>query len=391
VDRSGRTGFASTTDLSPQGIASLARSAVAIAGSAPEDPDARLAAPSPAPLRDLDLHDPSVESLDFERGRGMAIEAERAALASDPRVGPGEGTLFAHSSGEVAIASTLGLAARYEGTRCLLSCTPVAEEAGRRERLSWFEGARHLSDLPPAESIGRRAGERAARMLGARRIATCKAPVVLDALEAGRFWAALISAFIGDAARRGASFLEGRLGERVASEAVTLVDDPLMPRAPGSRPFDGEGWPAMRLPLLKRGVLETFLYDHRTARRAGRATTGSAVRGYGTPPWPGAHAVRLEAGPHAPEDLLREARRGLYVTHMMGSGVNPVTGDYSRGAMGWWFEDGVVAYPVHEVTLSGNLLDLMKRVVMVGSDLVLRSSVASPTILIEEMVISGNS
>jgi len=265
----------------------------------------------------------------------------------------------------------------------------VAASGTERQRQYWFESRRFLADLPPPEEIGTQAGRRAAGMLGARPVSTGRCPVVFDPLEAARFWGSLAPALVGDAVRRGVSFLSRDLGKSIASDAVTLVEDPVVPRAPGSRSCDGEGLPTSRRVLIERGRLAAFLYDTTSARRAGTVTTGSAVRNYASLPSPGFHAPRLEAGEHVPERILAAAGRGFFVTQMIGFGMNLVTGDYSRGASGWWFEGGEIAHPVHEVTLSGNLREMLKGIVMVGSDLVARSAASSPTFMIESMVISG--
>jgi len=389
VERGQRNGFAATTDLTTRGLESLVETALAIAERAPEDPDGCLPETQGAIFPTLDLVDPELEAISFEQGVELASRVESAALASDPRMTPGEGSTFARGRGDVAIASTRGIEAAYSGTRCGLACAPVAVEGNERQRQVWHDGRRFFSNLETPEEVGRRAAERALRMLGARTVAKCRAPVVFDPVEGARFWGGLVPALLGDAARRGISFLKDDLGRRIASTCVTLIEDPHVPRGPGSRPFDGEGLPTERLTLIERGVLTMFLYDTRTARRAGARSTGSAQRGYADPPSPGASALHLAAGDSEPGDILRSAGRGLYVTHLIGFGVNLVTGDYSRGANGWWFEGGEFAFPVHEVTLSGNLRDLLPGISLVGNDLVFRSAYASPTFLMEGFVISG--
>lgn len=389
VEREGRHGFSSTTDLSGEGVLRLVETALAIAERSPEDADAAIPGGADLPTSALDLDDPALAEVDFSRAVEIACRAEEAALRTDPRVTSGEGTTFGSGKGEIAIAGTRGIASAHAGTRCALACYPVAVAGEERQRQYWFESRRFLADLPPPEEVGARAGERAVRMLEARPVASGRFPVVLDPLEGARFWGSLVPALLGDAVRRGVSFLSRDLGKVIGSEAVTLVEDPVVPRAPGSRPFDGEGWPTSRRILIDRGRLTAFLYDTASARRAGTSTTGSAVRHYANPPSPGAHAPRLEAGPHAPKEILAAARRGLYVTQLIGFGMNLVTGEYSRGANGWWFEGGEFAFPVHEVTLSGNLREMLKGVAMVGSDLVARSAVSSPTFMMENLVISG--
>lgn len=390
VERGSRQGFASTTDLSREGLCALVEAALAIASRVPEDPDGRLPDAPGEPVLLLELDDPAVDALTWESAVELASRVEAAALAADPRITAGEGSTFSKSHGEVAIASSRGVNAGYSGTRCFLGCAPVAARNGERQRQFWQEGRRFLEDLPQPEEIGRLAAERALRMLGARPLPKGRALVVFDPVEGARFWGGLVPALLGDAVRRGVSFLSQDLGRAIAAKGVGLMEDPCLPRAPGSRPFDGEGWPTSRRPLIDAGVLTSFLYDTRTARRAGTRSTGSALRGYSSLPSPGAHAVHLVPGDRSPGEILRAAGRGLYVTHLIGFGVNLVTGDYSRGANGWWFESGDFAFPVHEVTLSGNLRDLLQGVSMVGNDLVFRSSHSSPTFLIEGLVISGS-
>jgi PmbA protein len=389
VDRGLRQGFASSTDQSGAGLKALVNESMALAAGSPEDEAGLIPESSPAPAARLDLSDPDLSALDVGACIAVARRAEEAALAFDGRVTPGEGTTFAHGRRRVAIFSTRGAAASHEGTLALLSSHPVARSEHGLQRHSWYEGRRFVSDLPQPESIGRRAAERAAGMLGARSISTRRAPVVFDPLCAAGFWSALSAALLGDAARRGISFLSDDLGRPVAGPDVALVEDPLIDRAPGSIPFDGEGWPTSRRTVIEGGVLTGFLYDARSARKAGASTTGNAVRGYSTPPVPGAHALRLRPGRHSPDAILKAAGSGFLVSHLMGFGMNLATGDYSRAASGWWFEGGEIAHPVHEVTISGNLRDMLRGITMIGDDLVFRSSASSPTFLIEEMVIAG--
>lgn len=389
AQRGARLGFASTTDLSPRGLQDLVSTALAVAALAPEDPDAAIPSVPAADPAPLDLVDPVLEELPLETCAELALRAEEAALGTDPRIGPGEGAAFSASWGAVAVASTRGARAVHAGTACALSCRPVAASGEERQRQHWFEGRRFLAELPSPESIGARAASRAARALGARRLTARRAPVVFDPLAAAGFWSGLAPAFLGDAARRGVSFLADELGRQVAAPAVSLREAPRVPRAPGSRPFDGEGIPTSSRAVIDRGVLATFLHDTRSARRAGAVGTGNAVRTYASPPAPGVHALRLDPGRTSPEGLLAAAAHGLYVTHLLGFGVNLASGDFSRGVNGWWFEGGAFDHAVHEATISGNLRDILGRIVLVADDLVLRSATSSPSFLVEEMVISG--
>lgn len=389
VDLGRRQALASTTDLSREGIAVLVATALGLAAEAPEDPEALLSkAPAPDP-RDLDLDDPAFGSFGVDEAAALAGRAEASALAFDGRVGAGEGARTVAARGEVALVSTAGTSAFHAGTRWSISCHPVAAAGGERQRQFWYESRRHLADLPSPESVGLEAARRAIGMLGAKPIAPRRLAVVLDPLEAPSFWASLTPALTGDAARRRTSFLADELGRPVASTAVNLADDPLVPRAPGSRRTDGEGWPTSRRVLMEKGVLTSFLYDLRSARRAGVSSTGNAVRSYASLPAPGAHAPSLEPGTASLEELLAAAGSCLLVTHLIGFGTNLATGDFSRGASGWLCERGEPVHPVTEVTLSGNLREILERVALVGRDVVRRSAAASPAFLIDGMVVSG--
>ncbi|HZE89493.1 MAG TPA: TldD/PmbA family protein [Verrucomicrobiae bacterium] len=389
VQKRGCPGFASTTDLSADGLRALVDAALAIAARVDADESASLPDPAPGVPPSLELLDPRLEDLPWDDALSLARRVEEGALAAGPAVKPGEGSAFARARGAVAVASTRGVRAAYEGSHCLLRSAPVAQSGSERQRQTWHEGRRFLADLPAPEEVGAAAARRALGMIGARTIAPGRYPVIFDAPQATRFWSGLAPALLGDSARRRISFLADDLGRAIASPSVTLVDDACVDRAYGSRPFDAEGLPARRVLLIDGGVLAGFLYDTRTARRASAVSTASAQRGYGSPPWPGAHALHLVPGEASHDDLLREAGRGLYVTGLLGFGVNLSTGDYSRGANGWWFEEGRIAHPVHEVTISGNLRDLLKRISRVGADLVRRSAHASPEFLIDAMTISG--
>ncbi|MBI3448052.1 MAG: TldD/PmbA family protein [Acidobacteria bacterium] len=389
VQRRGSPGFASTTDLSADGLRALVDAALAIAARVDADESASLPDPDAASPRPLELLDPRLDELPWDDGVALARRVEQGALAAGGGVTAGEGSAFARARGAFAVASTRGVRAAYDGTHCVLRSAPVAVRGGERQRQTWQEGRRFLADLPAPEEVGAAAARRALGMIGARAIAPGKYPVVFDAPEATRFWSGLAPALLGDSVRRRISFLAEDLGRTIASRSVTLVDDPCVDRAFGSRPFDGEGLPARRTSLIDGGVLSGFLYDTRTARRASAVTTASAQRGYGSPPWPGPHALQLVPGDATHDELLRDAGRGLYVTSLLGFGVNLSTGDYSRGANGWWFEGGEIVHPVHEVTISGNLRGILQGVSRVGADLVRRTSHASPEFLIEGMTLSG--
>ncbi len=392
----GRQGLSYTTGHAAGDLDRLVAEAMAVASAAEPEPEAALpeAALTSVVADDrLDLMDPEVERLDPARRIAMAREAEDAALACEG-VSGSEGSTFGDMVRRIALVSSLGLSYEHVATLCSLVSRPVATpEPGREggQARSWFSSARHLTDLEEPQRVGERAGRRAAGMSGARPVPPGRAAVIFDPMEAGRFWAGLFGAFSGDAARKGLSWIADSLGESIGSSAVTLIDDGRIRRGIGSAPRDGEGVPRRRNVLVESGRLRSFLYDCRTARKVGAQSTGSASRSYRSLPGVGSSNFYLEPGPHAPEKLIADTRRGLYVTHTMGFGVNLTTGDFSRGASGMWIENGEFAFPVQEVVISGSLPRMLGAITRVASDHVMRSAVSSPTFRIDEMTISGRS
>ena len=385
------TAIASTADLSRDGLAELAQQAVALARCTAPDPHAGL--PDPADLAgdlpDLDLHDPAVERVEPEQAIAWARDAEAAALAVDTVITNSEGAEFGADTGAVAYASSLGFAGAYTGSHASLAVVPVATRDGLMQRDHWYTTHRKLAALDPPADVGREAARRTLRRLGARRPPTCECPVVFDRETAASLLRHLAGAISGSALYRRLSFLVDRLGEQVASPAVTVVDDPLRLAGPASRPFDGEGVRQVRRVVVERGMLRSYLLDSYSARRLGLRTTGHAARGVGDGPGAAPTNFVLEPGSHTAEQIIASVRSGLYVTELIGFGVNPVTGDYSRGAAGLWIENGELAYPVAELTNAGKLGDMLRDIEMVGDDLMLRNAVASPTIKLARMTVAG--
>ena len=383
--------IASTADLSRDGLGELAREAVALARLTAPDPHAGL--PDPAELArempDLDLHDPAVERVEPEQAIAWAREAESAALAAGSEITNSEGAEFGTDVGQVAYASSLGFAGAYAGSHASLAVVPVATRDGLMQRDHWYTTHRKLAGLDSAADVGREAARRTLRRLGARRPPTCECPVVFDPDTAASLVRHLAGALSGSALYRRLSFLVDRLGEQIASPAVTVFDDPLRPAGPASRPFDGEGVRQARRVVVERGILRTYLLDSYSARRLGLRTTGHAARGVGDAPGAAATNFALEPGTQTPEEIIASVRSGLYVTELIGFGVNPVTGDYSRGAAGLWIENGELAYPVEELTIAGKLGDMLRDIEIVGNDLVRRNAVASPTIKLGRMTVAG--
>ena len=382
---------ATTSDLSPGALARLVDESVRLAQVTRRDEHSGL--PSREALArdipDLQLWDPEGHAMGVEEKIDWARRAEAAALESDARVRNSEGAEFYNRQGRVAYASTGGFAAGFRVSSFALSVTPVASDDGDMERDYWYTSARRLADLEPPEEIGREAARRAVRRLGGRKGQTTEVPVVFDPETAASLIRGVAVAASGPSLYRGTSFLVGQRGKTVASPRVTIVDDPLMPQGLGSRPFDGEGLPSRRTVLVDRGVLSSYLLDTYSARRLGLTATGHAAREDGGGVTVGYTNLYLEPGSWTPEEIIRSVDRGLYVTELIGFGVNYVTGDYSRGAVGFWIEGGELTYPVEEITVAGNLRQMMQDVEMVGNDLAFRDRTAAPTLKISRLTVAG--
>jgi PmbA protein len=389
-----RVASTATSDLSDSGIDRFVGDAIELVALSQEDPcagppDPRwLCDPHSAP--DLDLFDEAGGAVDASQAIALAREGEAAAFAFDSRITNSEGATFGRTSGGVVIALSSGFRAAFKGSYASLSVVPVAaDEGGKNRRGYHWTARRHLADLEPAAEVGREAARRALRKLGARTVTTCEVPVVFDPEASRAILGMLAGCVMGSAIWRKSSYLLGREGSRVASDLVTVVDDPLIPRAPGSRPFDGEGLASRRNVVVERGVLRTYLCDSYAARKLGRESTASATRGSGASVGPATTNFVLQPGTDSNETIVRGTRRGLYVTDMMGFGFNSVTGDFSRGAAGFWIENGELAYPVSEVTISLNADRLWQSVDAVGSDLDLRTATAAPTLRVAKMTVAG--
>lgn len=386
-----RVGSSYTSDLSAEGIRKLVESAIEIAAISTEDPYAGL--PESSDLGsltgDLGLFSDDILGIDTPQRIREALETEEAALSADPRIANSEGAGFGAHAGRRIFANSRGFLGSYRFSSCSLSASPVAKQGDRMEADYWYTAARSHAKLDSPASVGRRAAERTLRRLGARKLATQKATVVFDPIPAAGLVGNIFDAVEGDAIYRNASFLAGKLGERVASENVTVIDDGTIPGLFGTSPFDDEGVPSRRTPVIERGVLKNYLLNSYTARKLGMRTTGNAARGITGNAGVGQGNLFLEAGSVPPSEIIRGIRRGLYVTEVLGSGVNIVTGDYSLGATGLWIEDGEFAYPVSEITIASTLQQMLMNIEAIGSDLEFRRSIASPTLVIGEMTISG--
>jgi|CXWL01.1.fsa_nt_gi PmbA protein len=388
-----RSASASTSDFSEASLSSLVTDTCTLAQAVAEDdmsglPDAALF--SKASMPELDLYDSTV--LDTEVQIELAKRAEAAALAVDPRITNSEGAEFSSSSGRLVLGNTHGFVGEYRSSSFSVSVSPIASDpqSGWMQQDSWYSFQRKYTKLDSPESVGQEAARRVLRRLGARKVPTQRVPVVFDPDLAAGLLGNLCGAVSGYALYKGASFLVGKLGQQIAPESVTIVDDGLMVGGLGSRPFDGEGVPTRKTTVVDRGVLTSYLLDCYSGKKLGLSTTGNASRGVGDTPSVGPTNFYLLPGTSSPKDIIRSVKAGLYVTELIGFGINMVTGDYSRGAGGIWIENGELTFPVEEITIAGNLKTMFMDIDMIGNDLKFRGRVACPTIKLREMMIAGS-
>ena len=382
-----RQALVSTNDKT-DGVDALAERAVAMARVAPEDRFAGLAdsALLARDWPDLDLVDPALPSVEhLER---LARNAEEAGLAIKGVSKSGGASASAGIGGLVLVTSG-GFSGAYLGSRHSLAMQAIAGEGTGMEQDYEFSSALHAGDLDAAEEVGRVAGERAVKRLNPRKVETKTVPVVFDPRVSGSLVSHLASAINGASIARKTSFLQDKLGERVLSSGIRIVDDPLRRRGLRSRPFDGEGVSGAPLLLVEDGVLKSWLLDCATARELDLATTGHAGRGVSSPPSPGPTNLYMEAGRRTPDELIAGIGEGLYVADLIGMGVSIVTGDYSRGAAGFWIENGKLGYPVSEITIAGHLSDIF-RSVEPANDLTFRFGTNAPTLVVEGLTVAGH-
>jgi PmbA protein len=376
-----RGGHASTSDLSPAALEQTVDAALAIARQTAEDdaaglPDAELLARNP---RDLDLFHPW--ALSSEEAIDLAQRCEAAAFAASKKIRNSEGATVSTQHSQFVLANSQGFMAGYPGSRHYLSCAVIAEERGLMQRDDWYSSSRLPERLADPVVLGRYAGQRAAARLGARKIATCRAPVLYEAPAALGLLGHLVSAVNGGNLYRKTSFLLDSLGKRVCAPLVRIEEQPLEPQGAASTPFDDEGVATQPRLLVDDGVLQGYFLSSYSARKLGMKTTGNA----------GGHhnLVVRSAGPDF-EGMLRKMGRGLLVTELLGQGINMVTGDYSRGAAGYWVEGGEIRFPVEEITIAGNLKEMLNGIVAIGSDVLVRSGRSCGSILIDGMTIAGD-
>jgi PmbA protein len=381
-----------SSDFSREGLDRMLNSAIELAKITSEDPFAGI--PEPDQLGsisgDLDLFSADVYSLPGEERIAYARRAEKAALDSDPRIKNSEGGSFDAATGHKVLANSHGFVGEYRRSYCSVAAVPIAQDdSGAMQRDYWYSVSRNLSKLESPEHVGKIAAERALRRLGARKVKTQHVPVILDPLVANSILQHIFEGVNGDSVYRGASFLAGKLGQQVASANVTIIDDGTMIGGFVSSPFDSEGIPTRRTTVIENGMLASYLLNTYTAKKLGLKTTANASRGLAGTPGIGPGNYFLQSGPKTPQQLIADVKEGLYVTELMGMGVNLVTGDYSRGASGLWISGGELTYPVEEITVAGNLKDMFMNISEIANDLEFRGAIASPTIRIDGLTVGG--
>lgn len=398
VLRHGKRAVTYTSDLRREALEALCAETVTLADFAEPDefsqpPDPKLLATS---IPELDLYDPRVADVDAAWALKQAIAGEAAARAHDKRVTNSEGATWSRVLGATAFATSGGFVGGYRGSYASLVVEPLCDDTTdptnpKKRNGYWWTASRFLAELEAAEAVGIEAARRTVATLGSRKVDTQECAIVFDPEVARSIVGTIFSVANGSSFWRKSTYLHGKEGELIASPLVTITDDPLIPRAPGSRPFDGDGLPTRKNSVVDKGVLSPVLCDVYSARKLGRQSTGSAGRGIGGNPGPTTSNLVMQAGTMKRDALLRDTKRGLYVTSLMGFGFNPVTGDFSRGAQGFWIEDGELTFPVSEVTIAANFDEILKRIDAVADDLELRSSTAAPTFRVSHMTLAGSS
>jgi PmbA protein len=382
-----RQAIVSANERDPRGFAELVSRAIDMAKAVPEDPYVGLAAPDELARNwpDLDLVDP------VEPAPATLIEHAKAAedaARSVPGVTNSDGASASWGNGRFAMVASNGFSAAYQGSSHYIGVSVIAGEGAGMETDSDYASAVHAADLADPAAIGRNAGDRAVNRLHARKVGTGKYPVLYDRRVAGGLLRHLIGAISGPSIARGTSFLKDKIGQRIFASGINIVDDPHIRRGHRSKPFDGEGVANRRRDIVADGVLQTWLLDLGSARQLGLKTTGHASRGTSSPPGPSPTNLWLERGEVTRDTLIGDVKQGLYVTELMGMGVNGVTGDYSRGASGFWVENGAIAYPVHEITIAGNLKEMFVALTP-ANDLEFKTGIDAPTVRIDGMTVAG--
>src|SRR6202165_1468231 len=381
-----------SSDFSAAGLERMLKSALELAKITSEDPHAGI--PEAGKLGslsgDLHLYHQDVYSLPGPERIEYARRAEKAALDVDPRIKNSDGGSFDAATGRRVLANSHGFLGEYRRAYCSVAAVPIAQdEHGAMQRDYWYSVARSLAKLDSAEQVGKEAARRTLRRLGARKSKTAQVPVVLDPMVSSSILEHIFEGVNGDSIYRGASFLAGKLGQKIAGDGVNVIDDGTIPGGFGTSPFDGEGVPSRRTIVIENGVLKSYLLNTYTAKKLGLQTTGNASRGLAGTPGIGPGNYFLEPGKKTPGAIIAGISEGLYVTEFLGHGANLVTGDYSRGASGLWISGGEFVYPVEAITVAGNLKEMFFNISEIANDLEFRGSVASPTIRIDGLTVGG--
>jgi PmbA protein len=381
-----------SSDFSREGLDRMLKSALELSKITSEDPFGGIpdADQYGSLSGDLQLYSADVYSLPGEERINYARRAEKAALDFDPRIKNSDGGSFDAATGRKILANSHGFVGEYRRSYCSVAAVPIAQtESGAMQRDYWYSVSRNLAKLESPEHVGKVAAQRTLRRLGARKVKTAHVPVVFDPLVANSILGHIFEGVNGDSVYRGASFLAGKLGQKVAADRVTLIDDGTIVGGFGTSPFDGEGIPTRRTVVIENGVLASYLLNTYTAKKLGLKTTANASRGLAGTPGIGAGNYFLQPGTKTPQQLISEIKDGLYVTEFLGSGANLVTGDYSRGASGLWISGGELAYPVEEITVAGNLKEMFMNISEIANDLEFRGSMACPTLRIDGLIVGG--
>lgn len=381
-----------SSDFSREGLDRMIKSAIELSKITSEDPFAGI--PDATQLGslpgDLDLYYPDVYSLSGEERISYARRAEKAALDYDPRIKNSDGGSFDAATGHKIMANSHGFVGEYKRSYCSISAVPIAQtEDGAMQRDYWFSVSRNLSKLESPEHVGTVAAQRTLRRLGAKRGKTKKVPVVFDPMVSTSILEHIFEGINGDSVYRGASFLAGKLGQKIAADTLTVIDDGTIVGGFGTSPFDGEGIPTRKTVVVENGVLTSYLLNTYTAKKLGLQTTANASRGLAGTPGIGPGNFFIQPGKKTPQEIIAAIPDGLYVTEFLGHGANLVTGDYSRGASGLWISGGELTYPVEEITVAGNLKEMFFNISEIGSDLEFRGSVACPTIRLDGLTVGG--
>jgi PmbA protein len=381
-----------SSDFSRSSLDRMVNSALELAKITSEDPYSGI--PEPSQLGslsgDLDLYSADVYSLPGEERIAFARRTEKAALDYDPRIKNSEGGSFDAATGHKVLANSHGFVGEYRRSYCSVAAVPIAQsDDGAMQRDYWFSVARSLSRLDSPEEVGKIAAQRTLRRLGARKVKTAQVPIILDPMVANSMLDHIFEGVNGDSVYRGASFLAGKLGQKIAADQVNVIDDGTMPGGFGTSPFDGEGIPTRRTVVIENGVLKSYLLNTYTAKKLSLQTTANAARGLAGTPGIGPGNYFLQPGTKTPKEIIAAIPQGLYVTEFLGHGANLVTGDYSRGASGLWISGGELAYPVEEITVAGNLKEMFLNISEIGNDLVFRGAMACPTIRIDGLTVGG--